>query len=121
MRTTRITLAVAGLAWALAGCGGYTIVKKSRLQPRRLPEDSVRIATLEAELAKLRIQREADSTRYADLVKEQSAPPPQSAVPANADTLLRARDLEIQTLRDQLAKLQAEMDRIKRRLASPRG
>lgn len=120
MQTRRGVVAL-GMMCALAGCGGYTFVKKSTLAAHRLPSDSVRIASLEAELAKLRIQREADSTRYADLLKEPPPPVPQPAATANLDTLLKARDAEIQELRDQLSKADEEIKRIKRRLGNPRG
>lgn len=40
---------------------------------------------------------------------------------AARDTVLRSRDDEVATLREQLAKANAELERIKRRLANPRG
>jgi uncharacterized protein involved in exopolysaccharide biosynthesis len=116
-RTVHVVIALVLLS-VVPGCG-YKFVKKSALVPHTLPADSVRIATLETQLATLRKQHIIDSTRYADLLKEPPPPPPVVAA-ANTDTLLRAREQEIQTLRDQLAKMTAEMDRIKRRLATPR-
>jgi len=110
-----------GVLSASAGCG-YKLVKKSDLKPRRLPEDSIRIAALESQLttqvAAIRAQCTADSLRYAALLKQAQQTPP--AALANADSLLRAREQEIQTLREQLTKLTAELERIKRRLANPR-
>jgi hypothetical protein len=116
MSRTR-TLAAVALLCAVPGCG-YTLIKKDVLAARRLPADSVQIVSLQAELEKYRAQHVVDSTRYADLLKE--PPPPVPVVTANTDTLLRAREQEIQTLREQLAKVNAEMERIKRRLATPR-
>jgi hypothetical protein len=81
------------------------------------------MATLETQLAALQLRCRADSVRLEnDLAAQRAAaatlvPPP----PPPSDTALKARTAEVATLRDQLVKVSAELDRIKRRLANPRG
>lgn len=105
------TLLVSGLP----GCG-YTLVRKSDTLPRHLAADSAQIATLQRQLATLQARYRTDSTRYhADSLRYALLRP--SVV---SDSLLRAKDDEIASLRDQVSKLTVELDRIKRRLASPR-
>lgn len=111
-----VFMASIALGWLAMGCG-YTLVKKTDLQAKRLADDSARIETLQQQLTALRVQHQADSARYAAVVKQMQAMQP---VPATkSDSLLHAREQEIQALRDQLAKVNTEMERIKRRLANP--
>jgi hypothetical protein len=95
----------------LSACG-YTLVKRSKLnsQPRTVV-DSAAVISLRQQLAYLQAQCQADSTRYAN-----TKPP----VPPPSDSLVRARDAEIASLKEQLSKALDELDRIKRRLANPK-
>jgi hypothetical protein len=115
-------VAVAGCAVALAltsaGCG-YRIVHRDDVSAQRFAQDSATMRNLERQIAALRSQCHEDSVRFAAQVaaiRAQPAPPASST----PDTLLRVRDAEIASLKDQLTKANAELDRIKRRLATPR-
>lgn len=113
-----ITLATALLT---SGCG-YRLVHNSDVTAKRFAQDSVTIDSLTQQLEALRQQCHADSMRLeSDLAASRAAlaavPPP---IPY-PDSLLKARATEIAGLKDQLAKATAELDRIKRRLANPRG
>jgi hypothetical protein len=108
-------------ALASSGCG-YRIVRNSDVTAIRFAQDSATISSLRQQLAALRLQSHADSMRLEDELAAQRAaaaavPPP---VPPS-DTALKARTAEVAALKDQLTKVNAELDRIKRRLANPRG
>jgi hypothetical protein len=107
-----------GLSLALAGvsgCGGYVWVKKSDLdKPPKVIVDSAQVLALRQQLADLEASRRADSVKYATALAAATRP---IGVP---DSVLKARDADIAALKDQLTKVQAELDRIKRRLATPR-
>ncbi|MGI8509768.1 MAG: hypothetical protein ACR2MQ_10620 [Gemmatimonadaceae bacterium] len=103
---------------ATTGCG-YRIVKRSDVTAQRFAADSATMTSLERQIDALRAQSRADSLRMAsELAARRSAPI--NLMPATPDSLLKARDVEITTLKDQLARALAELDRIKRRLANPR-
>jgi hypothetical protein len=98
---------------ALTGCTGYTWVKKSDLA--KIPKvvvDSSEIMSLRQQLTDMSERMRSDSARYATLLAERP-----TGVP---DSVVKARDAEIASLKDQLAKALSELDRIKRRLATPR-
>jgi molecular chaperone GrpE (heat shock protein) len=82
----------------------------------------VSITTLNEQLVTLRDRCRADSLRLENELATQRATPPivQPPAPVN-DSLLKARTAEVAALKDQLLKVSAELDRIKRRLANPRG
>lgn len=106
------------VAVASSGCG-YRIVKRSDVTAQKFAADSATMTSLERQIDALRAQARADSLRTAsELTARRSAPAP--AAPVSQDSLLKARDVEIATLKDQLARALAELDRIKRRLANPR-
>ena len=74
---------------------------------------------LQNQIADLRARYHADSTRWAaELAVARAVVPPPA--PQVSQDSLKARDAEIAGLKDELAKANAELDRIKRRLASPR-
>lgn len=112
------TLAV-GAAVATSGCG-YRIVRRDDMRVQKLTADSAAMITLQHEIVALQMKCHADSVRAAtdraalekSLTDRAAAPPPDSTV--------KARDAEIASLKDQLTKANAELDRIKRRLANPR-
>lgn len=104
-----------------SGCG-YRVVHNSDVTAKRFAQDSASISSLQRQLAALTVKCRADSVRMeSDLAAQRAAaaaiPPPTPA----ADSLLKARAAEVATLKDQLTKVSAELDRIKRRLANPRG
>lgn len=104
-----------------SGCG-YRIVRNSDVTAIRFAQDSASIATLERRLAALNVQCRADSARLVNDLAEQRAAVAAMPPPATSpDSVLKARTVEIATLKDQLTKVNAELDRIKRRLAKPRG
>lgn len=112
----RLVAAVA-LAAAATGCG-YRIVRRDDVTAQRFAQDSAARATLERQASALRAQCRQDSVRFATELAALRAQP--VSVPTTTDSLVRARDTEIAALRDQLTKANAELDRIKRRLATPR-
>ncbi|MEO6866016.1 MAG: hypothetical protein ABI229_11225 [Gemmatimonadaceae bacterium] len=116
-----LTLAIS-TALVSSGCG-YRIVRNSDVTAKRFVADSATMHSLEQQLNALRLQCHSDSVRMAnDLAAQRAAtaaPPPPPAPPS--DSLLKSRTAEIATLKDQLTKVSAELDRIKRRLANPRG
>jgi len=113
---------VATAALLTSGCG-YKLVRNSDVIAKRLAADSASIASLEQELAALTLRSRADSLRLANELAIQTAAaaavPPAPVAPPS-DSLLKARTAEITALKDQLTKVSAELDRIKRRLANPR-
>ncbi len=118
MRMARVVIVVVSAA-LLSGCG-YRIVRSSDVTAKRIAQDSSSITTLQQQLSALQLKCRADSTRLEnDLATQRTGatgPAPASA----SDSLLKARTAEIATLKDQLAKVNGELDRIKRRLANPR-
>lgn len=107
-----------------SGCG-YRIVRNSDVTARRFAEDSASISSLQQELASLRLNCRTDSIRLANelAIQTAAAAAAAAAVPIttpSSDSLLKARAAEIASLKDQLAKVSTELDRIKRRLANPR-
>lgn len=108
---------------ATSGCG-YRIVKRSDVTARRFAADSATMVSLERQIDALRAQSRADSLRMtAERAAVHPAAPTSAAASsaaATSDSLVKARDVEIATLKDQLARALAELDRIKRRLANPR-
>lgn len=106
-----MSLALAGAS----GCGGYVWVKKSDLnKPPKVIVDSAQVLALRQQLADLEASRRADSVKYETALAAATRPIGVS------DSVLKARDADIAALKDQLTKVQAELDRIKRRLATPR-
>jgi len=104
-----------------SGCG-YRIVRNSDVTAKRFAQDSASIATLQQQLIALQAKCRADSVRLEHDIAAQHAAT--IAVPLQMpqnDSLLKARTAEVATLKDQLTKVSAELDRIKRRLANPRG
>ncbi|MEO7043410.1 MAG: hypothetical protein ABI035_14200 [Gemmatimonadaceae bacterium] len=105
-----------------SGCG-YKLVRNNDVIAKRLAADSASISSLEQELAALTLRSRTDSIRLANELAVQTAAAaviPPAPVAAPSDSLLKARTAEITALKDQLTKVSAELDRIKRRLASPR-
>lgn len=113
---------VAGAALASSTACGYRLVRGKDLRVQKLAADSAAMVTLQRQIVALQMKCHADSVRAAAdratletaLTAKQAAPPPV------ADSLVKARDAEIATLKDQLTKATEELDRIKRRLANPR-
>ena len=103
-----------------SGCG-YRIVRKSDVSAQRFARDSASMVVLERQATSLRLQCHSDSVRLAgDLATARAA----AVVPVSqvaSDSLLKARGAEVAALKEQLTKVTAELDRIKRRLANPRG
>jgi hypothetical protein len=109
-------------AFVSSGCG-YRIVQNPDIVAKRVATDSATIVALQQQLSALKVQCLADSVRLESELNNARAsaaavavPPP----PAVPDSLSKARAAEIVSLKDQLAKVSAELDRIKRRLANPR-
>ena len=109
-------------AFLSSGCG-YRLVHNPDILTKRVATDSATIAALQQQLSALKVQCLADSVRLeGELSAARAAaatevvPPP----PPVSDSLSKARAVEIASLKDQLAKVSAELDRIKRRLANPR-
>jgi hypothetical protein len=105
-----------------SGCG-YRIVHNPDIIAKRVATDSATIAALQQQLSALKVQCLADSVRLeSELSSARAAAaavvvPPPAPVP---DSVSKARAAEIASLKDQLTKVSAELDRIKRRLANPR-
>ena len=118
-----ITVAISS-ALLSSGCG-YRIIRNSDVTAKRFAADSATMHSLEQQLSALRLQCRADSLRMSnDLAAERAAAAAAAAAPppsSSSDSLLKARSTEIAMLKDQLTKVSAELDRIKRRLANPRG
>jgi hypothetical protein len=120
VKTAAIFAAALAACLLSSGCG-YRIVRNSDVTAKRFAQDSAAMTSLQQQLVALRARCVADSTRLeGELVAQRAAaaavPPP---APPN-DSLLKARTAEVATLKDQLTKVSAELDRIKRRLANPR-
>lgn len=109
------------IALLSSGCG-YRVVRDADVTAKKFAQDSSAISALQQQLVALKLQCRTDSVRLEGELAAQraaaaAAPPP----PAPSDTALKARTAEVAALRDQLTKVNAELDRIKRRLANPRG
>jgi len=121
---TKVGIYVVAFAGAVLSSGcGYRIVHNPDILTKRVATDSATIAALQQQLAALKVQCLADSVRLEgelSAVRAAAAtevlPPP----PPISDSVSKARAVEIASLKDQLAKVSAELDRIKRRLANPR-
>lgn len=123
MKPARLLAIALPAALLSSGCG-YRIVRNSDVTSKRFEQDSASISSLEQELDALRLRCRADSLRLVNdiAVRTAAAAAIQTApAPATSDSLLKARAAEIATLKDQLTKVSTELDRIKRRLANPRG
>ena len=102
------------------GCA-YRIIRRDDIRVRRFAADSAALVSLQRQVITMKAQCRADSVRAAaDRAALDRATADTAAAPVN-DSTVKARDAEIATLKDQLAKANAELDRIKRRLATPRG
>lgn len=116
---------LAGVAVLLVGGLGstgcaYRIIRRDDIRVRRFAADSAALISLQKQVISIRAQCRADSVRAAaDRAALDRAAADKAAAPLN-DSTAKARDTEIATLKDQLAKANAEIDRIKRRLATPR-
>ncbi len=120
-RASVSAVAVSAIAIISSGCG-YSLVRHPEISAQRITQDSATITSLQQQLSALKVQCLADSVRLESAIAAQRAaaavviPPPAPA----PDSLLKSRAAEILSLKDQLAKVSAELDRIKRRLANPR-
>lgn len=76
--------------------------------------------TLEQQIATIEARCRADSARLAGALAARASVAPAPAPASTADSIVRARDTEIATLREQLTRANAELERIKKRLANPR-
>ena len=79
------------------------------------------MTTMHNEYVALQMQCHADSARLESQLLAQRQSAIAAAASPQADSLLKTRNAEVAALKDQLAKVNAELDRIKRRLANPRG
>jgi septal ring factor EnvC (AmiA/AmiB activator) len=112
-------LATASVA-AVSGCG-YRIVRRDDMRVQKLTADSTAMVTLQHEIVALQMKCHADSVRAAtDRAALEKSITDHPTLPPPTDSTVKARDAEIATLKDQLTKANAELDRIKRRLANPR-
>src|SRR5690242_13876907 len=105
-RTWWATPLLVSMVYALPGCG-YTLVRKRDAVPRRLAANSAQIVSLQRQIAALQAQCRADSARYTQLTQLKP-----NTVSTVSDSLLRAKDDEIASLRDQVSRLNVELDRI---------
>jgi len=105
---------------ASSGCG-YRLVRRNDMRVQKLTADSTAMVTLQREIVALQMKCHDDSVRAAtDRATLETQLTAKQAAPPASDSTLKARDAEIATLKDQLTKATAELDRIKRRLANPR-
>ena len=101
------------------GCA-YRIIRRDDVRVRRFAADSAALVSLQKQVIAIRAQCRADSLRAAsDRAALDHAMAEKAGTPGS-DSTVKARDAEIATLKDQLAKANAELDRIKRRLGTPR-
>lgn len=115
------TLVAAGTAVAVSGCG-YRLVRRDDMRVQKLTADSAAMVTLQHQIVALQMKCHADSVRAATdraALEKTIADHPLAPTPPT-DSTVKARDAEIASLKDQLTKANAELDRIKRRLANPR-
>lgn len=121
-RTLRRLAGVAALLVGGVGSTGcaYRIIRRDDIRVRRFAADSAALVSLQKQVIAIRAQCRADSVRAAtDRAALDRALADKPGTPVS-DSTVKARDAEIATLKDQLAKANAELDRIKRRLATPR-
>jgi len=111
-------IAVLALA-APTGCS-RALARENVALTRHVAADSASLRALQQQIAVLQAQCRADSITIESDRAAQRALASQAAASPAPDSLVRARDAQIATLKDQLAKANAELDRIKRRLANPR-
>lgn len=114
------SVAAIALSLSVSACG-YRLVRTSDIRAQQFARDSAAMSTLRNQLAALQMQCHADSVRLEGQIAAQRAALAAPAVAPPSDSLLKARNAEVAALRDQLTKVNAELDRIKRRLANPRG
>lgn len=121
VNTRRIVVALlcAFGAAASSGCG-YRVVKRTDVTARRFAADSAAMISLSRQIETIRARCTADSLRMSAALAVAVAPARAAAAAVVPDSVVKARDTEIATLRDQLTRANAELDRIKRRLANPR-
>lgn len=118
----RPALLAAALTAALMSSGcGFRTVRNADVTAKRFAQDSASIATLERQLTTLRFQCQSDSIRLEKDLAAQRAAAAVQPPPPPSDSALKVRTAEVAALKDQLTKVTAELDRIKRRLANPRG
>jgi hypothetical protein len=117
-------LSVALSAAVLSSGCGYRLVRHSEVFAQQIADDSAKIQSLEMQLTMLQVKCRDDSIRLENEITARRAAV--AAITAAAptppsDSLLKARTAEVAVLKDQLTKVSEELDRIKRRLANPRG
>lgn len=118
-RPLAATLLAAGML-AASGCG-YRIVRRDDLRVQKLTADSAAMVTVQHQIVALQMKCHADSVRAAtDRATLAKALADRAVAAPPTDSTLKARDAEIASLKDQLTKANAELERIKRRLANPR-
>lgn len=119
--STTVLACIAGIiaTGATSGCG-YRVVKRSDVTARKFAADSATMTSLERQIDAIRAKCRADSLLMASDLAAARTPAAPTPAPTAPDSLLKARDVEIETLKDQLTRANAELDRIKRRLANPR-
>lgn len=118
-RLVAVLLAGAAIVGS-SGCG-YRIVRSNDMRVQKLTADSAAMVTLQRQIVALQMKCHDDSVRAAtDHATLATALAAKQAAPPAADSALKSRDAEIATLKDQLTKATAELDRIKRRLSNPR-
>ncbi len=103
------------LILSITACPGYVVMKKKDLdrissQNPVIVVDSTALMMLRQQLASLHARYRADSVRLSDMTKNS----------ATQDSLIRAKQAELDATKDQLNKANDELERIKRRLANPR-
>ncbi len=80
------------------------------------------MSTMRNEFVALQMRCHSDSVRLeSQLAAQRESALAAVAASPQSDSLLKVRTVEVNALKDQLAKVNAELDRIKRRLANPRG
>lgn len=120
MRRSAAALLYGVIVTASGGCG-YRIVRRTDVTARRFAADSATMISLSHQIDTLRARCRADSLRMATERAAMLSSTAPAVTPTGAsDSALKARDAEIASLRDLLARANAELDRIKRRLANPR-
>jgi len=120
VRVLLATILATGALVATSGCG-YRIVRGDDIRVQKLAADSAAMVTLQHQIVALQMKCHADSVRAAtDRAALEKSIADHPVAPPVTDSTVKARDAEIATLKDQLTKANAELDRIKRRLANPR-
>ena len=120
VRVLLATILATGALVATSGCG-YRIVRGDDIRVQKLAADSAAMVTLQHQIVALQMKCHEDSVRAAtDRAALEKSIADHPVAPPVTDSTVKARDAEIATLKDQLTKANAELDRIKRRLANPR-